>query len=149
MESTHAQESDFATPLEIPEEEDVKALFLQFCASHNGEMDSSAFARFVQDCNLVNKKFTVTSADLIFQMTKAKGAAPGAGSYSSGVVHGKRVKYELFRAVTIPALAEKKGMTVEALIKKLATCGGPKLNNVTQAVPVRLHQEASPSKTNA
>jgi hypothetical protein len=99
-------------------------------------MDSKTFIKFLRDNNLIAKKFTSTDADLIFTKTKAKASAPGAGSYSSGVVHGKRVNFSVFRAVAIPLLAEKLGRPVDDLIDQLGRCEGPSLNGTTTAVAV-------------
>ena len=139
--STRVLETDFAQPLSVAEEEDVRSLFHQFTPS--GEMDSKTFVKFCRDTKLLDKKFAATDADLIFQKTKAKASAPGAGAYSSGVVFGKRVKYDLFRAVTLPSIAEKKGMSIMDLIRFLASAPGPSLNGVTQQEAVRFHDDKS------
>jgi hypothetical protein len=106
-------------------------------------MDSKTFIKFLRDCDQITKTFTSGDADLIFQKTKAKASAPGAGSYSSGVVHGKRVNYEVFRAIAIPCLAEKKGKTIESLLETLASCTGPSMNNVTTAQANKFHDDVS------
>jgi hypothetical protein len=107
-------------------------------------MESKTFIKFLRDCNQITKKFTTGDADLIFQKAKAKASAPGAGSYSSGVVHGKRLNYEVFRAVVMPCLAEKKGKSVEEMIEEiLSQCSGPSLNNVTTAQANKFHDDVS------
>jgi hypothetical protein len=107
-------------------------------------MDSKTFIKFLRDANQITKKFTSGDADLIFQKAKAKASAPGAGSYSSGVVHGKRLTYEVFRAVVVLCLAEKKGKSVEAMIEELLSqCTGPSLNNVTSAQANKFHDDVT------
>jgi hypothetical protein len=106
-------------------------------------MDSKTFIKFLRDTNLLSKLFTSGDGDLIFQKTKAKASAPGSGSYSSGVVHGKRVNYEVFRAVTIPCLAEKKNKSIENLLEYLSQCHGPSMNNVTTAQANKFHDDVS------
>ena len=91
----------------------------------------------------MDRKFTATDADLLFQKTKAKASAPGAGSYSSGVVHGKRVSYSVFRAVAVPLVAEKKGVKVEDIIQMLADCHGPSSTNTTKAQSNKFHDDPS------
>ena len=106
-------------------------------------MDSKTFAKFCRDTKLLDKKFAAADADLIFQKTKAKASAPGAGAYSSGVVHGIKVRYDLFRTVALPSIAEKKGMSIMDLIRFLASAPGPSLNGVTQQEAVRFHDDKS------
>jgi len=139
--STRVLDTDFAQPLLLAEEDDVRSLFHQF--SPSGEMDSKTFVKFCRDTKLFDKKLTTTDADLIFQKTKAKASAPGAGAYSGGVVFGKRIKYDIFRAVSLPIIAEKKGMSMVELIRQLASAPGPSLNGVTQQEPVRFHDDKS------
>jgi len=126
---------------ETEDEIKLKALFLKFCP--NGEMDSRLFIKLCRDCGVVNKSYTSGDADLAFQKTKAAASHPSAGAYSSGVVHGKRVSYDIFRAIAIPCIAEKKKMEVAALVAFLATKDGPVLNGVTAADAVRFHDDKS------
>lgn len=80
---------------------------------------------------------------MAFQKTKAAASHPQAGSYSSGVVHGKKVSYDVFRAIAIPCIAEKKKMEVSALVAMLATKSGPTLNNTTTAEANKFHDDKS------
>lgn len=106
-------------------------------------MDSRTFIKLCRDCGVVNKTYTSGDADLAFQKTKAAASHPSAGSYSSGVVHGKRVNYEVFRAIAIPCIAEKKKIEVSALVAALAKKEGPILNGVTATDTVRFHDDKS------
>lgn len=134
-------EDSFQRPGEGDAEAGTHAMFMKFCPK--GEMESKTFVKMLRDAHMISKKFTTTDADLIFQKTKAMASAPGAGSYSSGVVHGKRVNYEVFRAVTIPLIAKKQGVEVEALLTKLAACEGPTLHGATTAQATRFHDDQS------
>jgi len=131
----------FDKPGNSESENALKQVFLKFCPT--GEMDSKTFIKLLRDATVINRKFTATDGDLIFQKTKAKASAPSAGSYSSGVVHGKRVNFDVFRAVAIPLIAEKKGMNVSALVEHIADCSGPTLHGTTSAAAVRLHDDPS------
>lgn len=122
-------------------ETSAKELFMKFCPS--GELDSKTFIKMCEDASLLGKGFTRTDADLLFQKAKAKASAPGAGSYSSGVVHGKRLSYDVFRAVAIPDIAAKKNKTVSDLLEILVACPGPTLRGTTQAANVRFHDDKS------
>jgi hypothetical protein len=117
----------------------AKEVFMKFCP--NGEMDSKTFIKMCEDASLLGKGFTRTDADLLFQKAKAKASAPGAGSYSSGVVHGKRLSYDVIRAVAIPDIAVKKNKTVPQLLEVLAACPGPTLRGTTQVADVRFHDD--------
>ncbi len=128
---------------ENEDEQKVKELFMKFCP--NGEMDSRTFIKFCKDCHIISKKFTAGDADLVFQKTKAAASHPAAGSYSSGVVHGKRVSYDVFRAISIPAISEKKTIDIVALLHQLGKQSGPTLNNVTAADNVRFHDDHVPA----
>ena len=89
------------------------------------------------------RTYTGGDADLAFQKTKAAASHPQAGAYSSGVVHGKKVSYDVFRAIAIPCIAEKKKIEVSALVSMLATKEGPTLNNTTTAESNKFHDDKS------
>jgi hypothetical protein len=138
----NASELHFDTPKEnCDNEAKLKALFMKFCPK--GEMDSKTFIKLLRDSGVVNKKFTSGDADLVFQKTKAKASNPNAGAYSSGVVHGKRVNFEVFRAVAIPCIAEKKGVEVEKMVAFFAEAEGPKMHGTTTADNVKFHDDQS------
>ena len=126
---------------ETEHEQKLKELFMKFCPT--GEMDSRSFIKLCRDCQVIDRTYTSGDADLAFQKTKAAASHPSAGSYSSGVVHGKRVSYDVFRAIAIPCIAEKKKMDVNILVSFLAEKEGPTLNAVTTADAVRFHDDKS------
>lgn len=108
---------------EAHEEDKLKALFGKFCP--DGEMDSKTFRKFCADCHLMDKKFMSSDIEVVFQKTKVTASNPNAGSLVMGVIHGKRFTYEVFRAVAIPCIAERKGLAIAALLGLLSTQTGP------------------------
>lgn len=106
-------------------------------------MDSKTFIKLLRDSGTIDRKFTSGDADLVFQKTKAKASNPAAGAYSSGVVHGKRVNFEVFRAVAIPAIAEKKKQEVEKIVAFFAVAEGPVMHGTTTAEAVKFHDDQS------
>lgn len=106
-------------------------------------MTSAEFIKFCRDCGVIDRSYTGGDADLAFQKTKAAASHPQAGAYSSGVVHGKKVSYEVFRAIAIPCIAEKKKLEVATLVATLALKEGPKLNNTTTAEANKFHDDKS------
>jgi len=117
----------------------LEQLFLKFCT--NSEIDSKGFVKLLKDCKVINKTFTTIDSDLIFQKTKAIATAPGAGSYSSGVVHGKRINFQTFYNITIPLIATKKNIEIANLIEIFLKCDGPSYNGVTVADYNRFHDD--------
>ncbi len=116
---------------------------MKYCEKTNGEMDSKTFIKYLKDTNIINNKFTSGDADLVFQKTKAMASAPSAGAYSQGVVHGKRVNFSVFRAVAVPILAEKKGISVANIVTKMGLVDGPVMTNVTVAQSNKFHDDPS------
>ena len=119
-------------PVEIASEK----TFLKFCPT--GEMDSRIFLKMMKDIKLIDKNFTSHDADLLFQKTKAKVSSPTAGVYTSGLVHGKRIRYQVFRAITIPAIAEKKRLEPEDIVQYVANATGPVISNGAAVDSVKL-----------
>lgn len=131
-------------PKEGEHEDKCKIVFNMFCSSTNGEMDSKTFIKLCKDTKLISKTFTAGDADLVFQKAKVRASGPATtGSYSSGVIHGKRVNYEVFRAIAVPCIAEKKGVSTDDVVFAIAKSEGPSLNNATSADAVRFHDDKS------
>lgn len=141
IKKAETEHAEIEHPTETEADEALKKVFMQFCP--NGEMDSKTFIKMLKDSGVINRKFTSGDADLVFQKAKAKASNPGAGSYSSGVVHGKRVNYDVFRAVAVPCIAEKKGTTAANVAECLAKAGGPQLHGTTTADKVKFHDDQS------
>jgi hypothetical protein len=114
---------------------------MKFCPT--GEMDSRSFIKLCRDCKVIDRGYTGGDADLAFQKTKAAASHPSAGAYSQGVVHGKRVSYDVFRAIAIPCIADKKNQEVPALVAYLGGQDGPTLHGVTTPDAVRFHDDKS------
>ena len=125
--------------MDTDKNEKLKELFLKFCT--NSEIDSKNFVKLLKDCKIINKTFTSIDTDLIFQKTKAIASVPTTGSYSSGVVHGKRINYETFYNVSIPLIASKKNVEISYLIELFLKCNGPSLNGVTATEYNRFHDD--------
>lgn len=134
----------FDKPKDDATERDVQTVFNKFCGSadKNGQMDSRTFLKLCKDTGLIQKKFTAGDADLAFQKAKTIASAPGAGAYSSGVVHGKRVEYSVFRSVAVPIIAEKTKQSIDDVLSTIASCAGPVLH-ATQAQATRFHDDQS------
>jgi len=117
---------DYTTTLHNQSEEETRLeiLFQDFCPT--GEMDNKSFLKICKDMTLMDRHFNINDIDLIFQKTKAKASLPNAGVYASGIVHGKRIKYKVFRGIAVPEIAQKKGVSVESLVVIMSTCTGPK-----------------------
>ena len=112
-----ALDNNESAPIEGIQE--LQQLFLKFTGPA-AEMDSRTFVKLCKDCHLTSKSFTTIDADLIFMHAKAAASSPSAGSYSSGVVHGKKVNFDVFRGVAIPLVAAKTGKEVSDLVLFLA-----------------------------
>jgi hypothetical protein len=135
----------FDKDLNAEDESEIRCqqVFMKYCEKTNGEMDSKTFIKYLKDTDLIARKFTSGDADLVFQKTKAMASAPSAGSYSSGVVHGKRVSFQVFRAVAIPNLATKTGSSIASIVTTLGSVDGPVMTNVTTAQANKFHDDQS------
>ncbi|KAK9864155.1 hypothetical protein WJX84_003510 [Apatococcus fuscideae] len=91
-------------------------------------MEGSKFAKLCKDCGLVDKKLSSTDVDLIFAKAKAKGA--------------QKIAFSDFENA-LSLVAEKKGVSVEDIKSKIASTGGPKMNNTTQPDYVKFHDDKS------
>ena len=57
------------------------------------------------------------------------------------LLSSQKVNYAVFRAVAIPCVAEKRGVSVEELLSRLSKQSGPTLNGVTTAEKVRFYDD--------
>ena len=83
-------------------------------------MDGKAFAKFCKDCHIVTPKFTSTDVDLIFANVKVKPKTE------------RKISYNQF-LIALELVAEKKGVSLEALGEKIMSTDGPQANNVQKA----------------
>eukprot|EP01041_Mallomonas_annulata_P009965 gene9965-20724_t len=101
--------TEFSLQSHIPEEDDVKELFELYSPNH--EMTAQQFIYMLKSAKIINKRFTTGDADLVFQKTKAKASNTTGGTIAKGVIMGKRINFEVFRAVAVPELAERSMMS--------------------------------------
>ncbi|GLC72486.1 hypothetical protein PLESTF_001252800 [Pleodorina starrii] len=112
-------------------EGELKQFFNDFCAFGTrqavDEMDNAHFAKFCKDCNLLGRDLTVTDIDLAFARAKPKGS--------------RKLSFEGF-VTALAECAERKGMSLEALVRMVLSCEGP-VARATKAESVRLHDDKS------
>mmetsp|Transcript_74474 Transcript_74474/g.131725 ORF Transcript_74474/g.131725 Transcript_74474/m.131725 type:complete len:665 (+) Transcript_74474:70-2064(+) len=88
-------------------------------------MDGKSFAKLCKDCNLIDKKFSATDADLIFAKVVERGQ--------------RRVSMEQFQ-IALQLVAEKKAVELSAVLRSVGVSEGPVLR-ATHAEPVRFHDD--------
>jgi hypothetical protein len=121
--------STLITPMTIEFEDKCLHLFQRY-SGVNHEMNLHEFLKLCHDTTLIpydgHQKIDLTTreAKYIFQCCVAKYFDPDSNSYRAGVVHGKRILYEVYRNDVLPALAEWKEMSYEeifCLVSSVAT----------------------------
>lgn len=115
------------------------ALFMSFCPS--GEMDSRTFMKMMIDCKILDKNFTNADCDLVFQKVKFAVSNTNAGSYSA-TAQGKKITFDHFVHIALLYVAEKKSMSLQALVDEMCLCPGPTLM-ATNPDAVRFHDDKS------
>ena len=78
------------------------------------------FIKLLKDARLLDSSLSKFDAGFIFDKSKAR-AGSSKSPYKDGVILGKRLTYQPFRACTIPATAEFKGVSVDKFMQLLAT----------------------------
>lgn len=112
-----------------PSDDDgLESVFYMFCSAGRSDMDAQSFIRMCRDANLLDKKFTDVSLDLIFNSCKRRGE--------------KRMVFERFEA-TLKTVAETKGVPVADVRNALLQVCGPRLLG-TKAVGPRISSAESP-----
>ena len=114
----------------------LKQLFKRFCNFGAGQrgagdhMDNAKFVKFCKDTKLIDggRKFTATSADLLFSKIRPKG--------------GRTINFECFKYSGLPDIAAKKGTTVQQVIDGMLAAEGPKSSG-TVGDAVRFHDDKS------
>jgi len=104
----------------------LKSIFDSFNGTQK-TMEGKTFAKFAKDSKLLDKKLTATDVDLIFAKAKQKTE--------------RRITYAEFQNA-VAMLAEKKGVTAEALTEKIVGAGGPTFTG-TKADAVKFHDDQS------
>lgn len=103
---------------------DKKLMDMFLRISPSGEMTCREFLQLCHDTEIiplgdVDKStpiFTAKQAKFVFQKTIAKYFDPVQNRYEEGVMHGKRITFEVFRSVTLVDVAEEKQMSVDDLV---------------------------------
>ncbi|KAG1668579.1 hypothetical protein FOA52_007313 [Chlamydomonas sp. UWO 241] len=93
------------------------------------EMDSSKFVKLARDCELMDEHLKETDVDLIFLKSRAS-------------KEKRRISFKEFLSA-LEKLAEKKGVSVEALADMIVAKGGPSMTDITRPEMVRLHDDRS------
>jgi hypothetical protein len=111
-------------------QEEIKCnLLYRKYANAAGEMDIKEFIRLCYDTELipfdsVNIDFTGKDAKYLFKKTVAKYFIPEENSYRHGVLHGKRIIYDVFRLRLIPEIAEMKKTGIDEIVLHFARSPG-------------------------
>lgn len=104
----------------------MEETFRAFCAASRG-LEGRNFAKLCRDCQLFDKRFSVTDADLIFAKVVAGGGQ-------------RRMDFHQFE-LALRAAAEKKGVEASSVLQAVSQMrGGPSVQG-TKAEAVRLHDE--------
>jgi len=110
---------------------DLKSAFEAFASFGTGtqtEMDNAHFTKMLKECGIIDKVWTGTDTDLLFNKVKSKGA--------------RKITYQQFVDQALPEIATKKKTTVEALSTKVQG-SSPSTANATQADHVKFHDDKS------
>merc|ERR1711953_1251866 len=102
----------------------LNVTYKTFCGSSEG-MDGKSFVKLCKDCDLIDKSFTVTDADLAFTKVVVKGQ--------------RRIAFSQFENL-LQLIADKKGIDCEQLQANVAQSEGPLMNG-TRADIVRFHDD--------
>lgn len=109
---------------------DLQAAFEAF-ASYGGapakDMDNSHFNKMMKEAGIIDKSFTTTDSDLLFNKVKPKGE--------------RRLSYAAFHDGVIPEIAAKKKITAEAVAEKF--CSASPQTRATHAEATRFHDDKS------
>lgn len=111
-------------------EEEIKChlMFSNYC-NGAGEMDIKDFLRLCYDTELipfdtVKIDFTSKDAKHIFNKVISKYFIPEENRYHEGVIHGKRVVYDVFRLRFIPEIAAIKNVGIDDIVSHIARSSG-------------------------
>lgn len=107
--------------------EQVFEAFASFGGAPTREMDNSHFSKMCKETGLVSKDFSTVDVDMIFTKVKAKGE--------------RKISFEQFVNGVIPAIAQKKKMTEEAVAGQI--CAHGPQSSGTKAEATRFHDDKS------
>ncbi|CAE7711207.1 unnamed protein product [Symbiodinium microadriaticum] len=136
-EASVIKESDFDKPVDGSDTETViQRYFSRMCRT--GEMDLYQCVKMCREADIVDKRFTAVDVELCFIKAKLKASSKDCPMYNSGVIHGKRITYLVFREVLLRCLSEKKGVAIESITHHLINAEA-----CLPAPPIQLHSLAS------
>ncbi|CAJ1382933.1 unnamed protein product [Effrenium voratum] len=126
------REIEKAKAILAPSDSDgLEASFYNFCGAGRAELDGKGFVKLCEDCELLDKKFSAVSADLIFCDTRVK----RKGERTIDVV-----QFE----VALELLAERKGVTKQGVRMQVLLQGKPLFRSPGfLAKPVRSRSRAN------
>jgi len=101
--------------------------FASFGSGPQKEMDNSHFSKMCKECGLVDKTFTTTDVDLLFNRVKAKGA--------------RKMTFAEFSDGAIPEIAAKKKSTPDEIAGKVQSSSPQARATVAEAT--RFHDDKS------
>jgi len=110
-----------------PLEASLQDCFLAFCGSGRCDMDGRTFAKLCRDCNILDKVFNATDADLLFSKLAPRSQ--------------RRLCFTVFQEA-LEAIAKKKSMRLDDVKRRIVSSRGPTLNG-TVADAVRFHDDKS------
>eukprot|EP00217_Crustomastix_stigmatica_P002796 CAMPEP_0183819806 /NCGR_PEP_ID=MMETSP0803_2-20130417/64325_1 /TAXON_ID=195967 /ORGANISM="Crustomastix stigmata, Strain CCMP3273" /LENGTH=798 /DNA_ID=CAMNT_0026064695 /DNA_START=85 /DNA_END=2481 /DNA_ORIENTATION=- len=132
--TTKDAQAEFAkrpTPKDVPGLQECYDAFCSFGGGKAGpkgyEMDNAKFAKLARECELLDKKCTSTSIDIIFSKAKPKGE--------------RKIMYKSF-LVALDLVAAEKGMTFDEMAQVILSKGGP-ASSGTKADSVKFHDDKS------
>ncbi|GFH20957.1 uncharacterized protein HaLaN_18166, partial [Haematococcus lacustris] len=115
----------------LPTQESLRSLFHAFASfgsrTEVNDMDAARFVKMVKDAHLLCNQLSIADADIIFKRCKAKAS--------------RRISFEQFLAALLMC-AEKKGSSLEAVVRQVLDAGGPVVHGVAPE-SVRLHDDKS------
>lgn len=108
---------------EEPNELQLHSVYNSFC--NHSEMNVYDFIKLLKCAALLTKAFTDYLAQEVFKegMAKAEACEEG-GPIRSGVLYGKRVRYDVFRRILLMDVANIKKISTEGIVAKVSVATG-------------------------
>ena len=109
---------------------DLQAAFDAFASFGTGpqtEMDNSHFSKMCKECKIIDKHWTSTDCDLLFNKIKSKGA--------------RKITFSQFRDLAIPDIAGRKKVSPESIIAIIQSSSPA--SSGTKADSVKFHDDKS------
>jgi hypothetical protein len=102
-------------------EREVFLVYMMFCS--NGEMNTQSFLRLCIDSKLLRKSFNKSAAEILFHQAKFRVG-----------IEEDRVNYPFFRGEVMPDLCKARELSMEDLLRRLASSEGPSENHYSPVV---------------